>query len=236
VIGLRQTMNLLEGYLKEAQGLTLPVKSFGIKDVREKISTLDAEGLDGALKIVLQNIENNMAPLTAVDYTPAMKTALAGKKSAIFAGNAAQKQKLNDRAELVTTNIDKINAVLQIVKGVLSDGTSIYRASNKTKYKLFTLADMIRTIRNDELHTLIAGTVRSSKGELCGKVRVMARPSTDGKRGKTAYTNAKGYYELKGLQPKNYIITITMLGGKVYLLNADAKTNETVVMDFKETE
>jgi len=236
VIGLRQTMNLLEAYVSEASGLTVAAKDFGMKEVRDKVSSMDVEGLDGTLSTVLTNINNNMTALEAVDYTAAMKTALVNTKKAIFDGNALQNKKMEERADLVKNNIDKINGYLKVVKGIWTDGKSLYRMTDRVKLKFFTNADIIRRIRNDELHTLIAGTVTNSKGEPVGKVRVMARPSTEGKRGKTAKTNAQGYYELKGLQPKNYIITLTMPSDKMYVLNADAKTNETVVVDFKEPE
>ena len=61
IIGLRNTMNLLEGYVVDANGLTVSVKDFGIKDVRDKISTGDAEGMNGALSFLLINIDNNIA-------------------------------------------------------------------------------------------------------------------------------------------------------------------------------
>ena len=100
------------------------------------------------------------------------------------------------------------------------------------KLKDYTLADIIRRIRQDELHTLICGTVKSAGNELASKIKVVARPSVAGKRGMTTTTDSKGYYELKGLQPKNYVITFTFPDGRMFVVSADAVTNEKVVVDF----
>lgn len=233
---LRMTMNLLEGYVVDASGLTVRVEDFGIKSVRKKISSGDVEGLDGVLSILLNNITNNMAALEAADYTSAKKTELENLKLSIFNGNAAQKRKLSERSELVKNNMDLINNVLADIKSIWTDGKLLYRLPNKERAKLFTNAHIIRNIRNDSRHTKIAGTVTNAENESLSKVKVKARPSTEGKRGKSTRTNIKGYYELKGLQPKNYVITFTLPGGKSYVVAADAKTNEVVVVDFKEEE
>jgi protocatechuate 3,4-dioxygenase beta subunit len=61
---------------------------------------------------------------------------------------------------------------------------------------------------------------------------VSARPSLKGKRGKSTTTDKKGYYEIRGLVPKSYIIMFTLPDGRIFEVSADAKTNEKVVVDF----
>jgi hypothetical protein len=234
VIGLRLPMNLLEGYVVDATGLTVAPKDFGIKYVRKKVGSRDVEGLDGALSTVITNITNNMAALTAVGYTDAMKTALEKMKTDIANDNAEQNKKLKARANLVANNMGVINDFLRDIKSIWADGKRLFSLTDKAKAKLFSNADMIRRLRNDELHTLIVGTVENSSAGPANKVKVVARPSIEGKRGKTVRTNLEGFYEMKGLRPTSYIITFTMPDGKDYVVSADAKTNETVRVDFKE--
>lgn len=234
VVGLRLTMNLLEGYVEDATGLTVALADFGFKDVRRKISSGDVEGLHDALKVVLVNVDNNMAALTAVGYTPAMKTALEGKRDDIFKDNAEQNKKLEDRSELAKTNIGIINEFLTKIKSVWSDGKKLYSLTDKERAKSFSNTDILRRIRNDELHTIITGKVFNKNGAVATGAKIKARPSTEGKRGKTVMSNTEGVYELKGLKPVNYILTVTLKNGGVFMTNVDAVTNESVGLDLVE--
>jgi hypothetical protein len=235
VIGLRITMNLLEGYLEDAAELTVGIDDFGLKKVRQKISSGDVEGLYDALKVVLLNIESNIGKLTDVGYTAAMKTALQTTMEDIAKDNADQNAKLEARSELVKKNFGIINEFLTKIKGIWSDGKKLYSLTDKERAKYFTNADILRRIRNDELHTTITGTVMDKNGVLANGAKIVARPSTEGKRGKTVKSSPDGKYELKGLRPVNYILTVTLKNGGVFMANVDAVTNEAVVLNLKET-
>jgi hypothetical protein len=234
VVGLRQTMNLLEGYVADATGLTVAKADFGIKDVRKKVASLDVEGLNNVLSVVITNITNNMDALTAVGYTAAMKTALEATKESIFKDNAEQNEKLEARAELVAANMGQINDFCTDIKDIWADGKRLYNLTDKVKAKLFSNADIIRRIRNDELHTIITGKVLDKNGSVAAAAKIVARPSSEGKRGKTVKSNSIGVYELKGLRPVNYILTVTLKTGGIFVVNADAVTNKSVGLDLKE--
>lgn len=234
VIGLRYTMNLLEGYVADATGLTVAPADFGIKEVRKSIASGDVEGLNGNLNTVLTNITNNMTALEAMDYTPAMKAELVATKKSIADDNAAQNMKLEERGDLVRNNIVQINDLLADVKGIWADGKRLYSLKNKEKAKFFTNADIIRRIRNDELHTVITGKVYDKDGKLAVDAKIVARPTTEGKRGKTVRSNNDGVYEVKGLRPVNYMLKVTLKNGGIFMANTDAVTNKTVTLDLKE--
>jgi hypothetical protein len=234
IIGLRDPMNLLEGYVADANPLTVLPKDFGISQVRTKVNKGEVEGLDGALSTVVTNVTNNKPALIAVGYTEEAFTDLKAAKQSIYDDNQAQNSKTRERAELVAANIGLINDFLTDLKGIWADGKRLFKISDKVKVKDYTLADLIRRIRQDELHTLIAGTVTDKAGVVANNVKVVARPSVEGKRGKTTTTNAEGYYEIKGLSPKAYLLTFTMPNGGIYVVNTEAVTNETVRVDFRE--
>ena len=234
VEGLRGTMNLLEGYVADANPLTVGVKDFGISGVRKKVNSGDMEGLDGALKTLITNTGDNLPALKDVGYTDDMYAALKATKQSIFDDNAAQKKKMDDISKLSADNIGVINDFLKDIKGIMDDGKRMYKTTDAVKLKDYTFADIKKRLRHDELHTLIAGTVFATGNVPASKVKMVARPSTGGKRGKTAYSNSKGYYELVGMKPQNYTITFTFPGGASYVVQADAITNETVMLDFRQ--
>ncbi len=233
VVGLRQTMNFLEGYVNDAVGLSISKPNFGIKEVRAKITSMDVEGLDGVLSTLLSNIGNNMAALETAGYKPAMKAALEATKQQIYDDNLAQNKKLKQRSDLVEDNIEVINDLLMDIKGIWADGKILYRLSDKRKVKYYTNADILRRIRNDELHTEIMGTVTDENGLPLKNVKVVARPSVDGKRGKTVRTDDMGIYVIKGMRPVNYVFTFSLPDGRIVVDKADAVTNKKVRLDVK---
>ncbi|MEI6853476.1 MAG: carboxypeptidase-like regulatory domain-containing protein [Bacteroidota bacterium] len=234
VVGLRVTMNLLEGYLDDATGLTISKADFGIKDVRKKISSGDVEGLNSKLGTVLTNITSNMAALENVGYTAAMKNALEDTRTKIFKDNGEQNKKMEERSELVKKNIGIINDFLIKIKGIWADGKRLYSINNKERAKLFSNTGILKKIRNDELHTIITGVVYDIAGKPAAGAKIMARPSTEGKRGKTVKSGPDGVYELKGLKPVNYNIQVTLKSGGIFVANVDAVTNKTVTLNLKE--
>lgn len=234
VLGLRNTMNLLEGYVADATGLTVAPADFGITPVRQKIASGDVEGLNGVLATLLTNITNNFSALEDVGYTADAKTALAATKLSIFNDNAAQNTKENARAALVVANIGVINDFLKDIKAIWADGKRLYKLTDKVKLKDYTNTTIIKRIRNDELHTLIVGKVLNRAGVGEADAKIKARPSIAGKRGKTVKSGKDFKYELKGLRPTTYLITVTLKNGEMFAVNVDAKTNTTVTFDLQQ--
>jgi len=234
LLGLRNTMNLLEGYVADATGLTVAAADFGISGVRQKVNSGDVEGLNGALSTLLTNVNNNLTALNTAGYPTGAETALAAVKLNIFNDNAAQNVKENARAALVVANIGVINDFLKDIKAIWADGKRQYKISNKTKLKDYTNTAIIKRIRNDELHTLIVGRVLNKLGKIEADAKIKARPSIAGKRGKTVKSDASGKYELKGLRPTTYLITVTLKDGSMFAVNGDAKTNTTVTLDLQQ--
>ena len=232
VLGLRETMNLLEGYVEDAEGLTVAVKDFGISGVRKKINSGDVEGLNLALGTLLTNIGNNIIALTDKGYTAAAQTALKNTKKDIFDNNASQNKKEGERAALVQANKDLINDFLKDVKAIWKDGKRLYKINAKVKLKDYTNTLIIKRIRNDELHTLIVGKVLNKLNKIEGGAKLVARPILIGKRGKTVKSDAKGMFELKGLKPTTYMITVTLANGESFAMNVEAVTNTTVTQDL----
>ena len=229
MIALRPLMDKLEGYVRDAAGLTVQKKDFGMSQVRKAVNKGDQEALNSALALVLQNITANNAALTTAGMPASIPTDIAALKLSLFNDNASQNAKEGERALLVTDNMDKINDFCKILKDIWADGKSLYKTSNKTKLKDYTNAQLINRIRQEELKTMITGTVKGVNG-FEKKAKVVAKPVTGG-RTKTVYTNKDGVYELKGLKPVTHNITVTTVDGKQVIVQATAVTLTTVTVD-----
>ena len=232
VLALRGTMNLLEGYVADAVGLTVSASDFGISPVRQKVNSGDVEGLNSVLSTLLTNVNNNLAALNLVGYPTGAETTLATDKQKIFDDNALQNVKENARAALVVANLGVINDFCKDLKAIWADGKRLYKISDKVKLKDYTNSTIIKRIRNDELHTLIVGKVLNKLGKIEADAKIKARPAIAGKRGKTVKSDATGAYELKGLRPTTYLITVTLANGESFAVNGDAVTNKTITLDL----
>ena len=80
----------------------------------------------------------------------------------------------------------------------------------------------------------VVGKVLNKLGNIEKDAKIKARPSIAGKRGKTVKSDASGKYELKGLRPTTYLITVTLASGESFAVNGDAKTNTTVTLDLQQ--
>lgn len=228
-IALRPLMNKLEGYVRDATGLTIQKKDFGISQVRTAVNKDDQEKINSALQYVLQNISANNAALLTADMPASMPTDIAAIKTSLFNDNAAQKAKMQEKALLVSDNMDKIIEFCNILKDLMAEGKSVYKESNKTKLKDYTNTQLINRIRQEELKTTITGVVKGASGPEA-KAKVVAKP-IDGGRTKTVYTNKNGEFELKGLKPLAHNITVTTADGKTVVVQATAVTLQTVTVD-----
>ncbi len=229
MLALRPLMDKLEGYVRDATGLTVQKKDFGMSQVRKAVNKGDQEKLNSALALLLQNITANNAALTTAGMPASIVTDVTSLKTSLFNDNASQNSKMTQKALLVTDNMDKINEFCKILKDIWADGKSLYKTSNKTKLKDYTNAQLINRIRQEELKTTITGVVKGSDGP-AKKAKVVAKP-VGGGRTKTVYTNKDGQYELKGLKPVAHNITVTTTDGKTAIVQATAVTLQTVTVD-----
>jgi hypothetical protein len=232
---IRPLLNRLEGYVADAAGLTVSEKNFGISPVRKKINNDDQEGLDGALHYLLTNIGNatNLAALQAVGYDVADKAALEGLKLAILNDNVAQNNKIQARAQLRVDNLDLINDLCKDLKGVWADCKRLYKISNKTKTKDYTLTQLKNRIRAEELKTELTGTVFKLSGTpVDKKAKIVARP-VGGGRSKTVYSDKNSKYDLKGLKAVPMLLTVTLADGNVFVVTGTPVTREKVELDLR---
>ncbi len=236
VLGLHGTMDLLEGYAEDAIGLSVGLKDFGIGPVRKCVNSGDVEGLDLALKNLLAVIASgtNMAKLVTAGYDAGSRTALIAMKASIAGDNAAQNAKENQRAALVVANMGVINDYLKDIKMIWVDGKHIFKSTDKEKLKNYTNSQIIARMRHDELHTWIQGVVYNKVGGAEKGAKIVARPISVGKRGKTVYSDPEAAYVVKGLKPVDFIFTVKLKSGAMFAVAGTAVTNVHVVLDLRQ--
>jgi hypothetical protein len=152
--GLRDPLNFLDLRLTRAAkkgGLTASAADFGLGKVRSEISTRDMEGLDSALGHLLQLVQApaNLAALAAQGHTADDTQAFADARQQLSGFNTAQNTNQNAALELTEENIKAGNALWEYVTDVLGTGTLMYKEKNPKKAKTFSMATLLKRIRQE---------------------------------------------------------------------------------------
>lgn len=225
IVSLRPKIDFLEGYIKRASGLTIGVKDFGVSEVRKAYHRGDVEGLIEALSYLLTNVGNNMAALEAKGYTAAQHTTLSTIKTNLYNDNAAQNAKMNERNNKVTDNYGLINDFWVLCTDVSDAGKRIYKSIEPNKVDDFTIAALIRRIRQEQKKNKFAGVVKL-EGEVIGNAKIEMIPVTDGRR-RTTKSDANGKFEIKSLTEGEYIVNFSADGAVSESINVVIERGKT---------
>jgi hypothetical protein len=144
---LPQLLNRLEARLRRAGNLTVTAKKFGIEPVRRDRNNHEPEGLADSLNTLLLNIEANKAALLAKGQTQAEIDQLQELYDDLVANSTAQGSSLSDQRLLTTDNVKLFRALYQPMKQLLADGKSLYKTSDKTRLKDYTLRNIRQQVR-----------------------------------------------------------------------------------------
>lgn len=147
---LPQLLNRLEARLRRAENLTVSAKKFGIEPVRHDRNTQEHEGLADSLNTLLQNIETNKTALLAKGQAQAEIDQLQELYTNLVADNTAQGGALSDQRLLTAGNVQLFRALYKPMKQLLDDGKSLYKTSDKTKLKDYTLRKVLQLVRRQQ--------------------------------------------------------------------------------------
>jgi len=146
---LPQLLNRLEARLRRAEKLTVAAKKFGIEPVRRDRNNHEHEGLTDSLKTLLQNIEANKAALLAKGQTQAEIDQLQELYNDLVADSTAQGSSLSDQRLLTAANVQLFRALYKPMKQLMDDGKSLYKTSDKTRLKDYTLRNLRQQVRKE---------------------------------------------------------------------------------------
>ena len=205
---LLEPINHLAFYADVATGLTITVPRFGIKEVRAARNTGNLEGLDMALKNLLAHtaVQANLTALMAKGYTVAKNDELIALRASLSADKAAQGAKDKLIAKLYTDNVVVLQAFWDILSQIWKGGKSIYKVSNPTNAKFYTISYLKTKLRNDALHGAFSGVVTLLGVAKKGLI-VTLKPVLGGRLRKCT-TDKDGNFNINDLAGNEYAYTI----------------------------
>lgn len=147
---LRDPLNRLEGYVKRTKDqLTMAVKDFGIVALRRILGKKDVEGLLDGLKVLLQNIEANLAALKSKGFTEEAFGLLENLSKEIKTDSLDQQSKINARRQLIADNAKTLNELFDQIRDVLQTGKILYKLSQPLRLEDYTLSKLRKNIRSE---------------------------------------------------------------------------------------
>ena len=102
-----------------------------------------------ALKVLMQNVDDNLVTLQAQGYTAAARTELGTIQAAIKTDNLAQDAKLSQRRDHVQANIEMLNTLWARMQQVMQTGKILYKSTNPAKLNDYTMASLLKRVRQD---------------------------------------------------------------------------------------
>jgi hypothetical protein len=142
-------LNRLEARVRRAEGLTVPVKKFGIGAAREARSQGDKEDLAGDLKTVLQNVAANQEALAKKGQRPTDTQKLQALYDALVDNSTGQGTSLSTQRQLTQANVQTINELETLMQHLFDDGKSLYERSDKTRLKDYTYKQLLKLVRRE---------------------------------------------------------------------------------------
>lgn len=149
---LKVLNKLVESYVKRAgSALTIAPADFGFKPLRRDMKRGDLEGVITKLRTLLQNIENNLAVLTAKGLKAATKTEMAALPASLTADNTLQNDNLVLRNKLVHENIGRFDRLYATMRDVSEVGKVIHKTTSGTPERVadYTIAVLLRRVRSE---------------------------------------------------------------------------------------
>lgn len=150
MIATRDLLNKLEGYIGFASNLSIPKKDFGVKEVRDKITSIDAEAYLKKMKDLMNNVNDNLVPLQEKGFTLQAKSELENMITQVKAGTMKRNEIIERKEKLVQENLEKLNELWDMIKKVMVTGKTLYQNTDFAKtneYKLKTLRHRVRVER-----------------------------------------------------------------------------------------
>ena len=145
--GLRNNVNKIEGYLLlAANKLDISVADFSLADLRLNISKKNVEGVCSDIQSLIVKLKRNEAVLSDKGMKTALLDDLAAQSEKLDKLNLNQNDFKNKRSRTASDNIKIFNELWDILSMILDGGRSLYRTSDKVKYKEYTLSQLKKRV------------------------------------------------------------------------------------------
>ena len=146
---LRNHLQLLEGYVKRAEDLTIMPKDFGITALRKNLSRKNIEGVIEDLKVLFQNINANLPALQTKGFTNQAYDKLKLLRDNIKLQNQKQNEKMSQIQSLVNENVETLNQLWYMMSNIMDAGKRIALTNPKVLSDNYTKTKLQKRVNHE---------------------------------------------------------------------------------------
>jgi len=140
-------LDLIGAYAKRAnESLTVKATDFGVAQAKKEIRKRNIEGVCTKVKVVEQNITNNLDALKERGYTEALGAELNGMTQKAYSLNLLQEEKIREKKQLVVNNMTEYTLLWCFLKD-LSETGKLLMKSDKQKCDGYKFSHIIKQVR-----------------------------------------------------------------------------------------
>ncbi|WP_372645188.1 hypothetical protein [Ancylomarina sp.] len=146
-------LDLIAAYAKRANAtLTVKASDFGVAQAKKEIRKRNIEGVCTKVKVVEQNITNNLDALKERGYTEALGSELNSMTQKAYKLNLLQEEKIRAKKQLVVNNMTEYTLLWCFLKD-LSETGKLLMKSDKQKCDGYKFSHIIKQVRKSKPNT-----------------------------------------------------------------------------------
>lgn len=144
---LAPKLDRLTSYVKKAKkSVSVKYADFGIREAKVELRRKNAAGASKKLKVVEQNLANNLETLKAEGCREKLGNDIASLSKEIGEKYWKQEEILANREQMLIDNAAEFNTLWSMITDISKNGKVIF-AKNERKAKEYTFIDILKTVR-----------------------------------------------------------------------------------------
>ncbi|MGZ2369031.1 hypothetical protein ACXR6G_04550 [Ancylomarina sp. YFZ004] len=145
--GIIPKLDLITAYAQRAnKALIVRASDFGVKQAKKEIKKRNVEGYCAKVKVVEQNIANNLDALKGRGYKDKLGKEISDKTQKAYDLNLVQEEKIREKKEMVLNNHTEFNKLWAIMTDLSKIGKLIMKL-NKQKSEDYMFTHIIKQVR-----------------------------------------------------------------------------------------
>lgn len=128
------------------KALSVKASDFGVKEAKKAIRSRNVEGYCAKVKVVLQNIQNNLSALKEKGYKETLGVELETSTQKVYDLNLAQEEKIRTKKQLVADNTAEFVELWKLLSDISKTGKLVMK-SDQLKSDQYMFSHILKQVR-----------------------------------------------------------------------------------------
>jgi len=155
VNGIIPNLDLIAAYAHRAnKALIIKSSDFGVREAKKEIKRKNIEGYCTKVKVVEQNIANNLAALKAKGYKDKLGAELNKMTQKAYDLNLVQEEKFREKKQLVANNLSEFDLLWKFLNDISKTGKLLMKA-DKQKSEDYMFTHILKLVRKPKAPVVV---------------------------------------------------------------------------------